>query len=438
MAQVQNKKKSLVPGITFIRELGGIREFRLDKNGLKILLARDLTSSVAGFMVTYHVGSRNEAIGYTGSTHLLEHLMFKGSTKFNKEKNTSLDRLLESKGAIINATTWFDRTNYYEVAPRDVLPLAIEIEADRMRTARITEKDRTQEMSVVWNEFERGENLPIEALDKQLWATAYQAHPYHHSTIGWRSDIENVSIERLQQFYDEYYWPNNATASVVGGFDEKETLTLIKKYFGAHTKSPRSFPPVYTKEPVQEGERRVEVRRSGSPLIGIAHKIPEGNHQDVPALIMLSAILAEDKTSRLYRSLVDTAKATDVAVYCYQLFDPSLFMIYVTLAPATKHAEAERIVKETYMQIANKGVTNAELSRMRKLVRVETAGKRDGAYAFLSALNEDIATGDWTRFVTLPAKLMQVTSADIQRVAKKYLVDNQSTIGWFIDASLPL
>ncbi len=427
--------KPPIPGFTFVRELDGIKEYILNSNGLRVLLAEDASAPVAGLMVTYHVGSRNEAIGYTGSTHLLEHLMFKGSEKFNREKGTHMEGLMESKGAVINATTWFDRTNYYEVLPSDVLPLAIEIEADRMRTARITEKDRTSEMPIVWNEFERGENLPLEALDKQIWATAYQAHPYHHSTIGWRSDIENVSIERLKQFYDEYYWPNNATVTVAGGFDEKKTLALIKKFFGVHTKSPKDFPKVYTKEPAQEGERRSVVARAGVDMVGIAHKIPEGNHTDMPALLILSALLAGDKTSRLHHALVDTAHATEVTTACYQLYDPSLHVVYATLAPGTTHTKAEGLIKNEYEKLKSKPVAAGELARVKRLIRVELAGRRDGAYAFLSALNEDIATGDWTRFSTLPKKLNAVTAKDIQRVATTYLTDNTATIGWFRNTS---
>lgn len=179
--------KAAVPGISYVRKEGGIEEYRLDANGLRILLARDTSAPVAGCMVTYHVGSKNEATGYTGATHLLEHLMFKGSERFNRETNTHMELLLEREGGMVNATTWYDRTNYYEVFPKGTLPLAISIEADRMRGARITEADRASEMPIVRNEFERGENLPFEALDKAIWSAAFVAHPYHHSTIGWRS-----------------------------------------------------------------------------------------------------------------------------------------------------------------------------------------------------------------------------------------------------------
>ncbi len=431
----RSKKESIVSGISHIETVDGISEYLLKKNGLKILLAQDNSVPVAGFMVTYHVGSRNEATGYTGATHLLEHLLFKGSEKFNSEHKNSISELLETKGARINATTWFDRTNYYEVLPAQFLPEAIALEADRMRTARITEKDKITEMPIVRNEFELGENHPAEALDKQVWATAFQAHPYHHSTIGWKTDIEQVPISRLQQFYEDFYWPNNATVTVVGDFEKKEVLTLIKKYFGVHTASPKPFPSLYTEEPAQEGERRTVVRRSGVNMIAIAHKIPNAHHADIPSLALLAVILSEDKTSRLYKALVDTVKATSADTYCWQLHDPALFETVITLAPGVSHDFVEKLVKKEYENIAQKGVSAEELQRAKKSVRAYAASRRDGPYAFLSSINEDLATGDWKRFVTFPKSLEKVTTKSIQQVAKKYFVEKQSTIGWFIDTS---
>jgi zinc protease len=428
-------RKSPVEGITFIQELEGIKEYRLEKNGLRILLAPDTSSPVAGCMVTYHVGSRNEATGYTGATHILEHLMFKGSKHFNKETNTTVWDLLETKGAKVNATTWYDRTNYYEVVPKEHLATAIALEADRMRTARITAEGLASEMTVVRNEFERGENDSMEAVDKQIWAIAYQAHPYHHSTIGWRSDIEGVSIERLQAFYDEFYWPNNATVTIVGDFKEKDTLELIIAEFGKHTKAPHEFSKMYTSEPVQEGQRRAIVKRPGSDTIGIAHKVPSALHEDMPAILMLGSILSDGKTSRLYKALIDSGKALGVSCMCVQVIDPGLFETYVTMKPKTKHSDIEKIVIDEYQKISEKGVSSAELSRAKKYVRIETANKRNGTYALLANINEDIAVMDWTRFVTLPKKLDVVTAKDIQRVAKKYLVHDQSTVGWFINTA---
>ena len=163
--------------------------------------------------------------------------MFKGSRNYNKEKGTAIWDELQNIGAQINATTWNDRTNYFEVVPSQYLEKAISIEADRMRYSFLRDEDRQPEMTVVRNEYERGENSPFDVLDKNIWATAYQAHPYHHSTIGWRSDIENVSTERLKDFYNIYYWPNNATATIIGDFNVDNTLSLIEKYFGEHSKS---------------------------------------------------------------------------------------------------------------------------------------------------------------------------------------------------------
>ncbi|HEY9247712.1 MAG TPA: pitrilysin family protein, partial [Rariglobus sp.] len=196
-----------VEGFTYVRTLGGISEYTLDANGLQVLVLPEHSAPVATFMVTYRVGSRNEVTGTTGATHLLEHLMFKGTANFNREKGNSVDQLLEKVGAVYNATTWLDRTNYFANLGKDHLEAYVAIESDRMRNLWLRESDRRPEMTVVRNEFEIGENNPVQALDKEINAAAFVAHPYHHSTIGWRSDIENVPIEKLKQFYDTFYWP---------------------------------------------------------------------------------------------------------------------------------------------------------------------------------------------------------------------------------------
>ena len=288
-----------------IRESGGVKEYKLKANDLTVLLMEDHSAPVATFMVTYHVGSRNEAVGHTGATHLLEHLMFKGSEKYNKDNGNSIWKVLQDVGAQINATTWFDRTNYFELLPKEHLDRAVSIEADRMRGAFIRDEDRQPEMTVVRNEYERGENDPFEVLDKNIWATAYQAHPYHHPTIGWRADIENISTDRLKEFYNTFYWPNNATATVIGDFSVEEILDLVWKSFGKIPRSPNTIPVMYTEEPPQEGLRRVEVKRVGeAPIVGVAHKSPEGSHRDTYPLHILGSILGSGKSSRFYRKLL--------------------------------------------------------------------------------------------------------------------------------------
>jgi len=427
----KNKKKE--PGFKFIKASGGIEEYRLTSNKLRVLTLEEHSAPVTTFMVTYHVGSRNEAIGHTGATHLLEHLMFKGSKKYNKENNTAIWTELQNIGAQINATTWNDRTNYFEVVPSEHLERAIAIEADRMRNAFLKDEDRQPEMTVVRNEFERGENSPFDVLDKNIWATAYQAHPYHHSTIGWRSDIENVSTKRLQEFYNVYYWPNNATVTVIGDFEKKQTLALIKKYFGAHGRSQHAIPEMYTEEPAQEGPRRIMVKRAGQTgIVGVGHKTPEGLNQDIYALQVLGKILTEGKISRLYKRIVDPGLATSLFMYDFPFKDCGMFISYVFLTPETDHNSVEEIILGEYRQIIKEGIKQKELDRAKAQIKANIAFSRDGSYAVASALNEAIAIGDWTFYSTFMDHIIKVSRKDIQRVAEKYLIEDQSTTGWFI------
>ena len=427
----KNKKKE--PGFKFIKASGGIEEYRLTSNKLRVLTLEEHSAPVTTFMVTYHVGSRNEAIGHTGATHLLEHLMFKGSKKYNKENNTAIWTELQNIGAQINATTWNDRTNYFEVVPSEHLERAIAIEADRMRNAFLKDEDRQPEMTVVRNEFERGENSPFDVLDKNIWATAYQAHPYHHSTIGWRSDIENVSTKRLQEFYNVYYWPNNATVTVIGDFEKKRTLALIKKYFGAHGRSQQAIPEMYTEEPAQEGPRRIMVKRAGQTgIVGVGHKTPEGLNQDIYALQVLGKILTEGKISRLYKRIVDPGLATSLFMYDFPFKDCGMFISYVFLTPETDHSSVEEIILGEYRQIIKEGIKQKELDRAKAQIKANIAFSRDGSYAVASALNEAIAIGDWTFYSTFMDHIIKVSRKDIRRVAEKYLIEDQSTTGWFI------
>ena len=416
-----------------IKSSGGIDEYRLKSNGLRVLMLQDLSTPVATFMVTYHVGSRNEAIGYTGSTHLLEHLMFKGSRNYNKENGTAIWDELQSIGAQINATTWNDRTNYFEVVPSEHIEKAISIEADRMRFSFLRDEDRQPEMTVVRNEYERGENSPFDVLDKNIWATAYQAHPYHHSTIGWRSDIENVSTERLKEFYDVYYWPNNATATIIGDFQKDTTLSLIAKYFGEHKKSDHEIPKVYTEEPLQEGPRRIVVKRSGqSGITAVAHKTPPGLDVDMYVFQVLGKILCDGKSSRLYKKIVDQGLATSLFMYDFPFKDNGLFITYAFLTPDTDNQKVEDIILNEYNDIISNGVEDSEIMRAVAQIRASVAFSRDGSYAVASALNEAIAIGDWQFYTSYVEKIELVSAKDIKRVASKYLTEDQSTVGWFI------
>ena len=420
-------------GFEFVKESGGIKEYTMTSNGLRVLLKQDNTAPVATFMVTYEVGSRNEAIGYTGSTHLLEHLMFKGSRKFNTKKGNSVFQTLQSLGARMNATTWLDRTNYFAVLPSEHLETLIEIEADRMRNAYIKEEDRQSEMTVVRNEFERGQNSPSGVLDENIWATAYQAHPYHHSTIGWKEDIENVSIERLREFYDTFYWPNNATAIAIGDFAEKEALSMIKKHFGKIRKSTKPIPEVYTAEPKQEGTRTITLKRAGQQgIVGVAHKTPAATHPDAPAFMVLSSILSSGKNSRFYKNITDKGLTTSVYIWDSLFRDPGLFTVYANLSPDVDHKTVEKAVVGEYEKIKKDGVSDEEVKNAQTQLIASMKFRQDGSYAIASGLNEAIASGDWTLYTTYDEKIGMVTKEDIQRIVKEYFKEDLSTIGYFI------
>lgn len=422
-----------IDGYQYIRTVGDISEYLLEKNGLQVLLLQDRSVPVVTHMVTFRVGSRNEVSGTTGATHLLEHLMFKGTPTFNREQGTGIDQILERVGAVSNATTWLDRTNYYATLGSEHLEIYIRIEADRMRNLRLRESDRQPEMTVVRNEFELEENDPVQTLSKEVMSVAYLAHPYHHSTIGWRSDIERVPIDKLQAFYDTYYWPNNATVSVIGDFDVATTLGFLRTHFGSIPKSPKPIPTVYTEEPEQTGPRRLTVKRTGElGVVAIAHKIPSGRDPQTPALQVLSAILTSGKGSRLYRALTDKNLTTHVAGDAGFFHDPSLHFVYAYLAPGSEHQAVESIVLQEIERLKTDGVSDGEVSAAVNQILASLAYSRDGSFATASTLNEYIAVGDWTLFFTIEASLKKVTRIDVQRVAKTYFNENQSTTGWFV------
>ena len=422
-----------VAGFTHVKTVGSIDEYRLESNGLQVLLLPEHSSPTLTLMVTYRVGSKNEVTGSTGATHILEHMMFKGTTQRDRSKGNNVDQLLERTGARYNATTWLDRTNYYENLGSEHLASAIEMEADRMRNLLLREHDRHSEMTVVRNEFERGENSPVQALYKEIYQSAFVAHPYHHNTIGHRSDIEKVSIERLREFYDTYYWPDNATVTIIGDYDPAQALALVKKSFGVYPRAPKPIPVVYTEEPAQNGARRVLVKRAGQlGVVAVAHKITAATHPDYAALSLLSAILADGKNSRLYRALTDKNLSTGVDADAGFNSDPTLHLIFAPLAPGATHEEVERIVVQEIERLKKDGVSEGELRAAIAKTLADAAFKRDGSFAVAGNLNECIAVGDWSLFYTQDEAMAKVTVADIKRVANAYLNEDQSTTGWFV------
>ncbi len=416
-----------------VRTLGGIDEYRLEDNGLTVLLAPDHSAPVVTFEVTYQVGSRNEVTGTTGATHILEHMMFKGSDGFNDARGNSVKQMLERVGGIFNASTGADRTNYFATIGKDSLEGYVAIEADRMRHLWLHDEDRQAEMTVVRNEYERGKSDPENVLVEEVSAAAYVALPYHHPTIGWRSDIEHVPTPKLQEFYSTFYWPNNAVVTVVGDFDTASTLALIKKYYGVYPRSPASIPMIYTEEPAQTGERRVVVRKPGElGSVIIAHKVPNGRDADQPALEMLDAVLSSGKNARLYKALVDKGLALSAGADTEIRHDLSLHTLFAGLAPGATHEQVEQALWLELEKIKKQGVTEAEVASVKQQSTAQDAYKRDGTAAIASEISEWVGIGDWTQYVTFPEKIQQITPADVQRVAQKYFDKDQATTGWFV------
>ncbi len=429
----ETDREGRADAFAFEEASGGIEAYRHTGNGLRVLLLEEAAAPVAALMVTYHVGSRNEGAGLTGATHFLEHLMFKGTERFNKRRGTSIFNTLQRVGARVNATTWFDRTNYYELLPTEHLPLAVEIEADRMRGALIDPGDLESERTVILNEFDRGQNEPLRNLYHAVWSAAFVAHPYHHPTIGWRSDIEHATPEGLRHFYDTFYWPGNATVSVIGDIEKEAVLELLDAHFGKIEPSPEAVPEVTTREPEQRGERRVTVRQSGQlGAVMLAYKAPPALDEDADALDLLARILASGKNSRLFRRLTDQGLTSDVFAMNARLRDPGLFAVYAFLAPEKDHAEAEAALLEEIARLRDGGVTEDELARARNQLKAKEAFSRDGAFNIAAQLNEALAAGDWKLYTTYLDRIERVTAADVQRVARTYLVEDRRTVGHYV------
>jgi zinc protease len=424
-----------------VDSLGGITEYRLRSNGMNILVVPNRSVPVVTFLVVYHVGSRNEWPGATGSAHLLEHLLFNKSTKnFGKANGKkTFQEVLYEAGADYgssNMTTWYDRMTGYSTLPSDKLDLAMRIEADRLGRALLLDSERQPEMSVVRNEYEIGENNPYGALDKEVTAAAVVAHPYHWSTIGYRSDIEGVSTATLREHYEKFFHPNNATAVLVGDFDTATALRLFDREFGAFPRSKEPIPQVITVEPPQEGERRVTVRRPGTVgIVQIAYLRPGALDPDFMPLELLQIILASGTNSRLYRALVEKGLATDIDAWNYTLHDPYPFSVQATVSTSATHEAVEKAMRDALHQVAREGVTPEELERAKKYLEVLTVRQRDGTYALASNLGEAVASADWKWFVGYVDASKRVTAEDVRRVAATYFQPDKATVGWFVPAN---
>ena len=242
-----------------------------------------------------------------------------------------------------------------------------------------------------------------------------------------------MPIGKLRGFYDTFYWPDNATVSVIGDIKPDRALALVKKYYGVYSKAPNAIPQVYTEEPAQSGPRRVTVKRAGElGVVGISYKSPAATHADMAALNVLGSILSSGKTSRFYRGLTDKNLTTSVSADPGFYHDPSLFQVYAYLAPGAGHEQVEKILRDEIARITTDGVADTEVATAVRKISANIAYARDGTSAVAAVLNEWIAAGDWTLYSIYPERVSKVIAADVKRVANVYLVEDQSTTGWFV------
>lgn len=417
-----------------ITTVEGIKEYEL-KNGLRILLMPDESQTNIAVNIVYKVGSRHEGYGESGMAHLLEHMLFKQCKKF-----TDIKKAIADKGASANGTTWYDRTNYYEIlsASDENLRWAIDMEADRMVNSKILPEELKKEFSVVRNEFEIGENYPSGVLNERVLSAMYLWHNYGKSTIGSKEDIERVKPENLKAFYKKYYQPDNAVLIIAGKFDEKKALAYAQQYFGPIPKPTRVLQPTYTVEPPQDGERNVSLRRTGDiQYIGMGYHTPPLADKDFAANDALIEILTNDPSGILYKNLVETKLATRQYGYAQTLYDPGFSYFEVEVPKDKSIDSAKRALLTTADAIGTMNFTEEDLTRAKNTLLKGMEDNMARTTDMAISLTEYIGAGDWRLYFLYRDRIEKLTVADLQAVAKKYYKTSNRTYGVFTPEANP-
>ncbi len=421
-------------GAQFFTEVEGISEYRLP-NGLRVLLAPDASKPTITVNVTYRVGSRHENYGETGMAHLLEHLVFKGTAT-----RGNIMQELNRRGMRFNGTTSYDRTNYFESfsASDDNLRWALEMEADRMVNSRIAQSDLQTEFSVVRNEMESGENSASRVLWQRMAAAAFDWHNYGKSTIGARTDVENVRIENLQAFYRRYYQPDNAVLVVAGKFDRDRTLALVESTFGAIPRPTRILLPAYTRDPPQDGAREVRVNRVGdTPLLGLLYHTAPASHPDAAAIAALSEIMGDTPNGRLHKALVEGGQAVSVGPWNFALAEAGYIIFMTELGKEQPAATARKTLRTQLENLAQQPISAAELARAKTAMLADIESTMNSPQSLALRLTDSIANGDWRLFFLARDRIEALQLEDVQRVAENYFKDSNATWGEFIPTFQP-
>ncbi len=411
------------------RSVEGMKEYSLS-NGMKILLLPDQSQNNVVVNIVYNVGSKHEGYGEKGMAHLLEHMLFKSTKKLGDIK-----KMLSDKGGSANGTTYYDRTNYYEVFPysEENLRWSIEMEADRMINATLLQSDLDKEFSVVRNEFEIGENNPSGVLMEKVVSAGYLWHNYGNSTIGSKEDVERVKTPQLRRFYEKYYQPDNAILIIGGKFDEAKALQNIEKYFSVIPRPARKLDEIVTAEPPQDGEKFVEVRRAGdSKNIGVMYHSAAYADKDHAALDALVLILTSDPSGYLYKSLVETKKIASVWAYQPTVRDAS-FIYFGFEIPNEKNIEETRtIIRQELDKVPAIKFTQEDVNRAKSKLLKDIENVKNNTIRLVINLTEIVGAGDYRLGFLYRDNVENLTLADIERVAQKYFLSNNRTVGTFI------
>jgi len=424
----------LPPGVKKNASVEGISEYELE-NGLKVLLFPDQSKATITVNVTYMVGSRHEAYGETGMAHLLEHLVFKGTPD-----HPNIPQELTEHGCRPNGTTWYDRTNYFETfsATEENLDWALDMESDRMVNSFIAKKDLDSEMTVVRNEYERGENSPASVLMKRVLGSAFLWHNYGNTTIGSRSDLENVPIDRLKGFYKKYYQPDNAILLVAGKIDEGATLHKVNNTFGKIPRPTRELIPTYTKEPTQDGERYVELKRVGDvQSVSVAYHTAPGPHADYAAIAVIDELLTNEPAGRLYKSLVETKKASYLWGFAPALKEGGFLYVNADVRKENSMEEAKSVLLSTLDDLADNPPTQDEVDRAKARILKNWELSYNSSDRVGMRMSEYLAQGDWRLFFLFRDRIEQVKVEDVIAAAQKYFKPTNRTVGVFIPDDNP-
>jgi len=418
-----------------IATVEGVTECRL-ANGARLLLFPEASRPTITVNMTVLVGSRHEGYGETGMAHLLEHLVFKGTPTHPNVPKALTDH---GAGGSFNGSTSVDRTNYYETMPATDanLEFGIRLETDRLVNSFIKREDLASEMTVVRNEFERGENSPPGVLMERIHAAAYEWHNYGKSTIGNRSDIERVPIEKLQEFYKKYYQPDNVVLIVAGKFDKAKALGFAQEYLGSIPRPSRKLDDTYTEEPAQDGERQVILRRVGKVgSVGVAYHIPAGAHADWAPLSLLAGIISQSPNGRLHKALVESKKATSANAFAGNNHDPGLFTASAQAEPGQLDAVRDGLL-QTLEGLSAVPFTEEEVEKAKLRSRRTQEQLQSNSTAMAQALSSASALGDWRLRFVQRDRLSAVTADDVNRVARTYFQKHNRTVGIYIPVEQP-